>query len=167
MRRNGFSLVELMVGILLISASLILVIGLYSRLIKSSHHSADLTVGTSVSLQIMEDFIKETQLSGRIPSDGASFGNFRINDSEYFYIMDVSSPKSSLEKANLKKIDVTVFWWNSLYGVDEAEAETSYRPFKRTHLGASGLSQAALANYEYAGKYASVSRLILYDDADD
>lgn len=164
-KKRGFSLIELMVGVFILSSSLVFVIGIYGRLIKSSETSANITVGTSAGMKIMEDFISENE--GQPLKDGSVFGNMNINSVQYFYIIDVSSPVSHAPDP-VKKIDVTVFWWygktfdNRKKISDSKNNEQRY--FETSDLTTDELYNSFMKDKNYLNASTKLSKIIFYPE---
>lgn len=114
-KRKGFSMVELMIGIFILSALIVLVSGLYTRLFKMSSKGVDLTAGTAVGEKVMEEFIQrympKSQGGVDVTFPNGETGNKAINTSRYYYKIDVKDAA-----ANLKMITVTVTWWQTSTG---------------------------------------------------
>lgn len=166
MRKKGFSLIELMVGVVILSTSLVFVIGLYGRLIKSSETSANITVGTSAGMKIMEDFISENE--GKPLKDGSTFGNMNINSVQYFYIIDVSSPVSYTPEP-VKKIDVTVFWWYEKTFDNNKKQSEKIKSIENVYLEKAdvttdGLYTTFMKDKNYLNASTKLSKIIFYPE---
>ena len=163
-KKRGFSLIELMVGVFILSSSLVFVIGIYGRLIKSSETSANITVGTSAGMKIMEDFLSENE--GKYLKDGSVFGNMNINSVQYFYIIDVSSPVSHSSDP-VKKVDVTVFWWyEKVFDSNRRKISDSknieQKSFHTLNLTTDGLYNSFMKDKNYLNASIKLSKIIFY-----
>ncbi len=163
-KKRGFSLIELMVGIFILSSSLVFVIGIYGRLIKSSETSANITVGTSAGMKIMEDFLSENE--GKALDDLSIFGNMNINSVQYFYIIDVSSPISHTPDP-VKKVDVTVFWWyEKTFDNNRKQFSNSknneQKSFETSDLTTDGLYNSFMKDKNYLNASTKLSKIIFY-----
>ncbi len=165
-KRSGFSLIELMVGVFILSISLVFVIGLYGRLVKSSETSENITVGTSAGMKIMEDFLSENE--GKPLKDGSVFGNMNMNSVQYFYIIDVSSPISQTLEP-VKKIDVTVFWWYEKTFDKNKKQNEKFKNIEKVYLEKAdlttdGLYNAFMKDKNYLNASTKLSKIIFYPE---
>lgn len=165
-QKRGFSLIELMVGVFILSMSLVFVIGLYGRLVKSSETSENITVGTSAGMKIMEDFISENE--GKALKDGSIFGNMNMNSVQYFYIIDVSSPIAQVSEP-VKKIDVTVFWWYEKTFDNDKKQNNKIKNIEKIYLEKADLTTDGLYNSfmkdkNYLNASTKLSKIIFYPE---
>ena len=165
-KKRGFSLIELMVGVFILSTSLVFVIGLYGRLVKSSETSANITVGTSAGMKIMEDFLSENE--GKPLKDGSIFGNMNMNSVQYFYIIDVSSPITQTLDP-VKKVDVTVFWWYEKVFDDKEKQTKKLKNLEKVYLEKAdlttdGLYNAFMKDKNYLNASTKLSKIIFYPE---
>lgn len=107
--RRGFSLVELMVCIFIISSCLLLIIGLFTFLFNSSRKGLDLTAGISAGEMIMEEFLynskDELQTNGGLPIETSI--NKTVNGVTFLCDINVTSPVYN----KLRKVEATIYWW--------------------------------------------------------
>jgi len=140
--QRGFSLLELIVSIGIIGASLILVVGIFTVLISGSQKASDLTSGSVVADGLLSQTIYQVNSSSlaltifnQVYSTPYLFrgGTYQLNNTVYFYkiyLTDVQAGNADLKwsgvdngnggDANLKRFDAVV-WWNDA----SAAAQTS------------------------------------------
>lgn len=123
-KKSGFSLIELMVAIFIISTTLLLVIGVFSMLFNATQKGIDLTVGTSAGESILEEYIYSNQETIRNNGGEAVEAsiNKTINGIQFLCRINVS--ESIHEK--VRKINATVYWWLTPDGNNVANPR-SYR----------------------------------------
>ncbi|MHC9544421.1 MAG: prepilin-type N-terminal cleavage/methylation domain-containing protein [Vulcanimicrobiota bacterium] len=105
--KRGFSLVELMVAIFILSSSLLLIIGLFTFLFNSSRKGIDLTAGVAAAELMMEEYLYRGA-SDIYNSTAPSFyaQDRAINGVNFHCEIVISEPKG-----NLRKVDATIYWW--------------------------------------------------------
>lgn len=115
MKRNqGFSVIELMFGIAVISVTIVMVCILYTYMLKVSAKGLNLSIGTSVAEKKLNElaFQKTADLRTeliRAQTNGLrKAGNEIIGNTFYYYIIEVV-PVSAESK--LLQADIVVFWW--------------------------------------------------------
>ncbi|MGV8122463.1 MAG: prepilin-type N-terminal cleavage/methylation domain-containing protein [Candidatus Xenobiia bacterium LiM19] len=105
--KRGFSLVELMVAIFILSSSLLLIIGLFTFLFNSSRKGIDLTAGVAAAELMMEEYLYRGASDIYNSTTGEFYAQDRaINGVNFHCEIVVSSPVG-----NLRKVDATVYWW--------------------------------------------------------
>ncbi len=116
-RKKGFSIIELMIGIFILSSLIVLVAGLYTRLFKMSSKGVDLTAGTAVGEKVLEEFVQEkitVPLQNLTYDDSITgkffYGSKSVNGSTFSYAIEVQNAGS---QATLKIVDITVKWWDN------------------------------------------------------
>jgi len=107
--KNGFSLIELMVAVFIMSSALLLIIGMFTFLFNSSKKGVDLTAGTAAAERIMEEWLysNESMIYGLAGSSyTVDMVRPPVNGVTFRCRIFVSSPAGALRKVN-----ATVYWW--------------------------------------------------------
>jgi len=105
--KRGFSLVELMVAIFILSSSLLLIIGLFTFLFNSSRKGIDLTAGVAAGELIMEQYLYIHESDIYNNTTGGTYSDSKtINGVKFHCDIVISAPVG-----NLRKVDATVYWW--------------------------------------------------------
>ncbi|GEM_PF-1101738 len=108
--KRGFSLIELMVAIFILSSSLLLILGLFTFLFNSSRKGIDLTAGVAAAELMMEEYLyKNSEGASSIYYDtlGKTVSDSKtINGVKFHCDIAISAPAG-----NLRKVDATVYWW--------------------------------------------------------
>lgn len=141
---RGFSLLELIISIGIIGASIILVVGIFTVLVSGSQKASDLTSGSVVADGLLSQTIYQV-LS--VPERRDAFwkaaayatptvyraGTYQLNNTVYFYkiyLSDVTAltgltwqPTDTGGRTYLKRFDVVV-WWNDAGAVASANNVT-------------------------------------------
>lgn len=113
---RGFSLVELMIAIGILATAIILIMGVFLMGLDASQKGADLTAGTVVARFILDEYIYGMDFAGMpSPATGSTLpagtGTYALNNTNYSYSIDVTAVDH-----DLKKLDVSVWWWGSSPG---------------------------------------------------
>jgi type II secretory pathway pseudopilin PulG len=117
-KNTGFSLVEVVLAIAIVATSLLLFIGVFLTMFRASEKGVDLTAATVVAESQLNKFLywKQEQeggldglgLVGDAVEPGGS-GKVKHNTIEYTY--EIKSRIADPAMPNLRKVDVTVYWW--------------------------------------------------------
>jgi prepilin-type N-terminal cleavage/methylation domain-containing protein len=129
-QKRGFSLIELMIAIFIISCVLLLMIGLFTLLFSTSKKGVDMTAGIAAAEKIMEEYLYANDgaiklLSFSLDSSGmgappkASSGTDSVNGVTFFYVIYVSRAKD-VNTPKLRQVEETIYWW-----VNPADAATT------------------------------------------
>lgn len=124
-RPNGFSLLELVFAIGILGLAILMVVGLFVNLFRSSQKGVDLTAGTTVAEAELNRFLyKQQETAGgleALPSGGsvADQGNVVSSNQRYYYKISSSDAGST----ELKKVDIVLWWWDG----DRGQDDLSYR----------------------------------------
>ena len=135
MKKRGFSLIELMVGVFIISAIIVMVCSLYTYLFKISQKGVDLTAGTAVGEKVLEEFVE----ANKTLKAGTFTGSKSVNTSVFYYVIEVSGDIASGE-FGLKKVDITIRWWDGK-NTDESlgsQFATATQPYEEYTLEPGG-----------------------------
>ena len=116
LEKEGFSLIELMLAVSIIATSLLLFIGVFFAMFKSSQKGVDLTAGTVVAESVLAQYLYDRQeMSGGLPLNlvdnvGSPItGTTTLNKTIFTYEITCQDTGTG----NLKKIDVVVWWWQN------------------------------------------------------
>lgn len=141
-KTKGFSILELMISMSIISIALVFLIGVFTTGLRANRKSVDLTAGTLVAEEIISQ-----ELYGILADTGEGEHSakkfFEKNDknTEYvkgvkyhnntkftykMYVTDVSGMGDSDNSNKIKKVDVQVWWWND-DGKDTSATQESFR----------------------------------------
>ena len=131
-RRQAFSLAELLVALALISVAILSVLALSISVARGNREGVDKTVGTVVASQVLERLVdqlradvppgtKATFWGGEFTGSPYDTGTIINNKTEYKYeifartVTDTSGSSlgGSTPDNRLKKVDITVYWWDS------------------------------------------------------
>ncbi|MCD4784384.1 MAG: type II secretion system GspH family protein [Candidatus Eremiobacteraeota bacterium] len=111
---KGFSLVELMIAVSIIATALLLFIGVFFSMFKSSQKGVDLTAGIVVAESALSEYLYDRQeMSGGLSTNlvdnvGSPItGTTTLNKTIFTYEITCQD----VGTGNLKKIDVVVWWW--------------------------------------------------------
>ncbi|MDQ7825628.1 MAG: prepilin-type N-terminal cleavage/methylation domain-containing protein [Candidatus Eremiobacteraeota bacterium] len=114
-KEKGFSIVELMVAIFILSTCLLLIIGLFTFLFNSTKKGVDLTAGTAAAELMLEEFLYQNEAaiySGTYgPSTPISITK-SLNNVNYLCDINVSNAVNN----SLRRVDATIYWWTSPTG---------------------------------------------------
>ncbi len=121
-KSRGFSLVELMVSMGIIATTLLMIMGVFMTVFKSSQKAVDMTAGTifaeSVMNKELRTIMSDSTLRGRFFTLNYSINPYvegveRLNNALFTYKMyasDISMPSWRTDN-KMKKVDVVVWWW--------------------------------------------------------
>lgn len=148
---KGFSLAELMVSVGLISTAILLAIGVFTALLRSTQKSADRSSGAVVAGSVLNDEIysifsgthptmtKNAFFTNNSPPGGPLLGTVNLNGTLFSYqiyhttLQDVSGGGGTIGDVmaanRLKRADITVWWWTP-----QAENQRSGYGYLRTGL---------------------------------
>jgi len=131
-RRQGFSLIELIVSIGIVGTSLILLVGIFTVLLNGSQKASDLTSGSAIADGLLSQQVYQIMAvdSNRVTFFKTAYstpqvingGTYSLNNTVFFYkiyVQDValgatlhnSSTDGSTGQTLLKRLDV-VLWWS-------------------------------------------------------
>lgn len=148
MRRHShaFSLAELLVALALIAVAILSVLALSIAVARGNREGVDKTVGTVVASQVLERLVDQLRADepvgfkaafwgGEFTSNPFNTGILTNNKTEYKYeifartVTDSSGASlgGSTPDNRLKKVDVTVYWWDS-----DSETHQGYGDLKVT-----------------------------------
>ncbi|MDQ7826272.1 MAG: hypothetical protein RDV48_25950 [Candidatus Eremiobacteraeota bacterium] len=103
-KSHGITFTELMITLFFFNVTLLAIIGVISLMLRSSQKSIDLSSGTLVAGEVLDQFLENNpvpaigQLQGELYSEGLHF-EYKIDVIQVY-------PK-------LKKIEAKIFWWSS------------------------------------------------------
>ncbi len=135
--KKGFSIIELMIGILILSSTIVMIVGLYTYLFKVSQKGVDLTAGTAVGEKVLEEFIQEAMTKPIEKTDGGHYakkvsaltsgnvfvGSKSVNSSKFYYVIEVSGDLNNSDY-RLMKVDATIRWWDNTGGLDSLQTKS-------------------------------------------
>lgn len=135
MKKRGFSLIELMMGVFIVSATIVMICSLYTYLFKVSQKGVDLTAGTAVGEKVLEEFLEQNKDELIL---GTFIGSKKVNTSTFYYVIEVSGDSVGVSDYSLRKVDATIRWWDggSTLG-DKAMAKSTGTPTTSTDYDAS------------------------------
>jgi prepilin-type N-terminal cleavage/methylation domain-containing protein len=122
--RKGFSLIELMVAVFILSSSLLLIIGMFTFLFNSSKKGVDITAGTAAGEMILEEYLYSNQVAiYNMHNSPISTVNLirSVNGVTFRCEIQVSTPAAD----SLRKVDATVYWF-----VDAGNSVNQARTYK-------------------------------------
>lgn len=93
-----------MIALFFMNVTLLLLLGVISLMLRSSQKLVDLSSGSLVSSDLMEEFI----YNDPYPSVGEIYGGIDSQGIHFEYKIDVVSVVPHVRKVNVK-----VFWWDS------------------------------------------------------
>ena len=142
--RAGFSLVELMISVGIMSTTLLLVLGVFTNVMKASRKAVDLTAGTIVAegvistemYAIMGDEVAKNLFFKKTYNDPFVEGTKHLNNSTFVYRMyatEIPIGTKVLTDNRVKKIDVIVWWWADGEGNVTTDKRAGYG-YLRTEL---------------------------------
>ena len=137
-KTRGFSIIELLISMSIISVALVFLIGVFTTGMKANRKSVDLTAGTLVAEEIisqelygiLSDATKSNDFFNK-PDNKSEYvkGVKYHNNTKFTYKMYVSDVKNMGDAGNsnkMKKVDVQVWWWND-DGSDISDQQASFR----------------------------------------
>ena len=119
-KRTGFSIVELLISIAIVSMVIVMVCILYSYMMKVSSKGVDISIGTQIAEnKINEITSDESNESLRKNISSVSSGNAYVTtgvdktgNTDYYWLLKITSVSgTNYSKMNLFFVDVLVFWW--------------------------------------------------------
>ena len=134
---QGFSIIELLISMSIISIALVFLIGVFTTGMKANRKSVDLTAGTLVAEEIISQelygILSDTDKSKAFfekSSDKVEYvkGVKYHNNTKFTYKMFISDVKDlgDEDSNKMKKVDVQVWWWND-DGSNVSEEQASFR----------------------------------------
>ena len=124
-KNRGFSLVELMVSMAIISTTLLMIMGVFMTVFKASKKAVDLTAGTIFAESVLNRELRNLmtdpaergkffQSNNKVYAEGVD----RLNEAYFtykMYVTDVSFPTSISSRTDnkMKRVDVIVWWWGT------------------------------------------------------
>jgi prepilin-type N-terminal cleavage/methylation domain-containing protein len=130
--RTGFSVLELMVSLAILSVAAVFIISALTKLLSPSQKAVDLSIGVVVAQSVMKEEIHAIQsdtgsisklnfLTNDAPPSAPILGSRRVNGTDFRYEINYATliddiTGTPLGGPNLeqraKKVDITVWWWN-------------------------------------------------------
>lgn len=141
----GFSLIELMVSVGIMATTLLLVLGIFTNVMRASRKAVDLTAGTIVAESVLTKelyrVMADEGAKARFFDEANNYdtnelvaGTEHLNDAVFTYRVYASNVSlgSTMATGNrVKKLDVVVWWWNS----DEKGEDTTIHSQTREGFG--------------------------------
>lgn len=118
--KKGFSIVELLVSIAIISMIIVMTCILYSYMMKVSAKGVDISIGTQVAENKLNEIAGDDSneslrknISSVSPSKPfVTTGVDKTGKTDYYWLVKISSVSgTNYSKMNLFFVDVIVFWW--------------------------------------------------------
>jgi prepilin-type N-terminal cleavage/methylation domain-containing protein len=153
--KNGFSLIELMVAVFILSSALLLIIGMFTFLFNASKKGVDLTAGTAAAERYMEEWLyqNESMIYGLASSNyQVDMVKPALNGITFRCRIFVSSPAAALRKVN-----TTVYWWVNADG--SAIGAKSYR-VQQADGSWTTVTTAQGKIAEYGNTYTTITKFI-------
>lgn len=116
--RRGLSLVELLLALGILTVAIVLIIGLFLSLLRSSTKTADLTTGMYHARERLREVIEKDQY-WPVPADLAQglYTTDSTSQTRYFSrVTSVPVPGSAPDYKGGYYISVDVWWWNQAPG---------------------------------------------------
>ncbi|MEW6282438.1 MAG: type II secretion system protein [Candidatus Eremiobacterota bacterium] len=144
-RHGGFSLLELLIAFSIIATALLLIIGVFTTILRGSQKTVDLTAGTILAESILDERIyyilntapavdKDNFLNG-LASPLLGSGSY-MNDTVFSYAIyttPVTFPGMGLGN-RLVKADIIVWWWKPSGSATESAKATQGYGYLRSEL---------------------------------
>jgi prepilin-type N-terminal cleavage/methylation domain-containing protein len=130
--RGGFTLLETIVSVAIMSIGLVAIIEAYGASMRLSLQDEYLTTATFLAAGKMEEVLKEPSIV-----TGSDHGDFGEGFEDYSWTVDITD--SDIE--GLETVTVTVAW--NVAGIDDELVLTSAAPYKAPEESSSGGAQAA------------------------
>lgn len=133
---RGYSLLELMVAIGILAASILLILGLVVHLFNASRKGVDLTSGIVAGKSALQEFLNETPWPAprlAIPYSGM----VPLNNQSYLYYIYVQDLVSDAYGASLKRVDMIVTWWTQnpdIKGYGMLKTEIARRIYRNSKI---------------------------------
>lgn len=117
LQKKGFSIIELTLGIAIISMTILFVVCLYSYMMKVSAKGIEISMATSIAESLFDEIPEYRGVSESHPSlvgitsEKYFTGKRTVNGMPYYFAIELIPLKSNLNELELAKIDVAVFWF--------------------------------------------------------
>ncbi len=116
-RNRGFSIVEVVLSIAIMSVTIVMVCAMYTFMMRVSQKGFNVSVGTNVADRLMNELASQkgsklnTLLIENHLSGFRACGNELVGDSPYYYILEVKPLPNPYSSRNIVRVDLVVFWW--------------------------------------------------------
>lgn len=131
-RSKGFSIIELVISLAILSSVGLLVMATLTRMLRPSQKAADLSTGVVVAQSVIEEEIhailsdtgaipKATFWTSDAPPGSPITGSITVGGTDYSYQMEYQTVRDQTTgdplggtdpERQIKKVDITVWWWN-------------------------------------------------------
>jgi prepilin-type N-terminal cleavage/methylation domain-containing protein len=135
-QKRGFSLIELMMAIFIISCVLLLMIGLFTLLFNTSKKGVDMTAGIATAEMLMEEYLYQQDSVMKAPtfaftSELNASGTKSLNGVTFTYYIHVSKAKDN-NSVKFRQVEETIYWWqNSAHTQGAAFAKSQGMTFTK------------------------------------
>ena len=116
--KKGFSIVELLFAIAIISLVIVMVVIFYTYMIKVSSKGVDISIATQVAEKKIEEIVNDsttdglkTKLINNYYKKNCIIGSEPVGDNIYYYLIYTAPMKGDYALMDLTLIDIFVFWW--------------------------------------------------------
>ena len=119
-KNKGFNIIEVAVSIMIVSIAILMIIAIYTNIIKAQAQGVGKTIATSVAERVLQNIItnrisdikvKIKQGSSSADSRYELVGKDVVNGNVYYYYSAIyKSSNNSFKDTNIAKADVYVFW---------------------------------------------------------
>ncbi len=134
-KNKGFNIIEVAMSIMVISIAILMIMAIYTNIIKTQAKGIGKTVASSVAERVLQTIIQNNitgiklkLLEGKkenstLPSKYELIGKDVINDNVYYYYSAIyKSSNKSFKNTSIAKVDVYVYW-----DLDENTTEADIR----------------------------------------
>ncbi len=125
---KGYSLIEVVLSIAIISTAILILVGLFTIMFKSSQKGVDLTIGTVVASSELAKYLYTLQETPGLGLDSLDTdgdppyrGTVTLNRTVFSYEI-----KSFSAGPDLRKVDISVWWWQKAPDSFSQEFRTGY-----------------------------------------
>lgn len=119
-KNKGFNIIEVALSIMIVSIATLMIIAIYTNIIKAQSKGIGKTIATSVAERVLQNIItnhisdikiKIKQNSSSADSRYELVGKDVVNGNVYYYYSAIyKSSNNSFKNTNIAKADVYVFW---------------------------------------------------------
>lgn len=131
---EGYSLMEVVFSIAIISAAILILVGLFTIMFRSSQKGVDLTIGTVVASSELAKYLYTQQEAPggleNLDTDGFPpyRGTVTLNRTVFSYEIRSFSVGSHPDLEDLRKVDISVWWWQETPESLSQEFKPGFRP---------------------------------------